>query len=149
MHAAVKELMGSEAFTAMKAETQDLVVQSARAVFLEHSHARPIRHSPRKHAVVNEIEGAGSRWSACLAHVRTSLKDILMAAGAEVPLHLAGKEARGRARKKARGAGDSSMVKERSKRLQEALRRKDLSEYEIARLMSMEENYTMLSELGL
>ena len=152
MRAAVKELMGSDAFTAMNAETQDLVVQLATDVWLEHSHARPLRHSPGQLAV-NEIDGAGARWSACLARVRAALKEILMSARVEVPPHLAGKEAGGKARKKACGAGDSSMVSERvkelKKRLQEALRRGDMSEYEIARLMNMEENYTMLSELGL
>ena len=135
MHAAVKGFMGSDAFTAMSEETQDIVVESARAIFLQHLHARALRGSPTK-PDANEIEAAGARAGACLSLVKASLHEILTGAGAEVPLHLASKEAR----KEAKEARDAD---------KRAAHLASLSQYEIDRLASIAANQNKLSELGL
>ena len=143
MHAAVKGFMGSDAFTAMSEETQDIVVESARAIFLQHLHARALRGSPTK-PDANEIEAAGARAGACLSRVKASMHEILTSTGAEVPLHLASMEAR----KEARDAGTSSKSSERANRLQ-AEHLASLSQYEIDRLATIAANHNKLSELGL
>ena len=140
MRAAVKQLMRSDAFNAMDRETQDVVVQCATSVFLQHAHARPQRCSLRQQDASEILEAAGARAFSSLAAVQASLHKILTNAGAEVPLHLASKESR--------RALASARREERCKN-NEAAHLASLSEYEMDRLTSITDNDAKLRELGL